>query len=282
MRNHIDWLTFTMTMPYGASETDERSLAQLYADTMEQAWLQTFDRETLSLCFGGDWEKNERSRAPYVDAWSLPDTGITLFASPTLTHCCVEVSGMGCERLIKLGALDVVLACVRERVTRIDLACDIETSVTPDQFVEKRTHKRMQADGRQSSKTGTTCYIGSQKSDRYARVYRYNKPHPRAHLLRIEHVFRKDYAKKVASEITENGISSVAFAAGEAFGWRHDVWHPSDNRDADISIVSPERETGKTVFWMLTSVVPAFKRLCENGTIRDPKLFLETYFLGDA
>jgi len=279
MRSHIDWITFTMTMRYQSSYPETFSTADVYGAAMEATWLANFDSDLLAAAYGGIWEKNEHSRAPYVDSWQLRDAGITLFASPTLTHCCVEISGQGCERLIKAGLLDMVLDNVRERITRIDIACDIETEVAPEEFTEKRKHKRMQAGGHQFSKTGKTVYIGSQKSDRYARVYRYNKPHPRAHLLRVEHVFRKAYAKRVAYEITAGGIDAVVSAAGNAFGWMHDVWGSGDGGCADLSIVSEKRATSRTVFWLVNSCAPAFKRLCDDGTIPDPKAFVEAYFL---
>jgi hypothetical protein len=279
MRTHVDWITFTMTMRYQSSYPETFSTADVYAKAMEDTWEENFDRELLAEAFGGSWMKNEFSRAPYVDAWQLPDRGITLFASPTLNHCCVEISGQGCETLIAKGLLNQVLQHVHSRVTRVDLASDIETQIKPSEFVEKRTHKRMQSDGYQNSKTGETCYIGSQKSDRYARVYRYNNPHPRAHLLRIEHVFRKAYAKKVAESILKDGIGNVVSAARDAFGWEHPVWEMGGDGGSDISIIKEKRATGKTVFWLVNSVAPAFRRLCEDGTISDPEAFIRAYFL---
>jgi len=279
VRTHIDWLTFTMTMRYNSQLSDDRELSQVYADTMEQTWLATFPAALLATAFGGEWDKQERSRAPYTDAWNLKDAGITLFASPSLSHCCVEISGSGCERLISLGVIDPVLQCVHERVTRIDIASDIECNTRPPEFVSITSHERMRASGYQKSDSGETCYVGSQKSDRYARVYRYNDPHPRAHLLRIEHVFRRDYAKKVAGECLSADLASIADAAGRAFGWAHSDWKTGGNVDLDLSIVSPERNAGKTIYWLVNSVAPAFRRLCEDGTIRDPEAFIREYFL---
>lgn len=281
MRTHIDWLTFTMTMQYASSYPDETTLSEMYALAMESTWLGAFGKTLLASAFGGDWQKQEHSRAPYKDSWIMPDGGITLFASPVLSHCCVEISGAGCERLIALGCLNDVLTLVADRVTRIDIACDIETKTEPLAFVEKRSHKRMMTDGHQDSKTGKTRYVGAKTSDRYARVYRYNPPHPRSHLLRIEHVFRKEYAKSVTKAVLECGVGSVSVAAGKAFGWVHDDWQTQTSDSADISVVSVERNMGKTIYWLVASVAPAFKRLCANGTITNPQEFLERYFLAD-
>jgi len=273
MRTHIDWLTFTIPMVYFGVEDDA------YADAIAQGFADIFGWKLRASVFGGAWEKQERSRAPYVDAWVQPEGGVTLFASPNLIHACIEISGQGCERLLVDGLLDNVLSCCKDRVTRIDIACDIETNISPLEFVGKVSHKKMRTSGHVLSDTGETCYVGSQKSDRYARVYRYNPPHPRSHLLRVEHVYRKDYAKKVAAECANVPVDSMAMAAGRAMGWNHPVWQPSISDNIDISIVRERGNAGNTIFWMVNSVAPAFKRLCQTGAIQDPETFLQTYFL---
>jgi len=278
-RDHIDWLTFTMTMQYGAVTGVASDFAEEYALAIEQTFLTTFGAGLVAKAFGGKWDKNEKSRAPYTDAWKLGNGDITLFASPTLTHCCVEISGKGCETLISQGTMEQILLHAKDRVTRIDIASDIKTDCRPSDFVSQTSHKRMTASGYQNSTSGETCYVGSQKSDRYARVYRYNEPHPRAHLLRIECVFRRDYAKKVAAECLASGVEGVASAAGEAFGWAHPIWKACDSEGVDISIVAAERNAGKSVYWLVHSVAPAFRRLCESGVITNPEEFITRYFL---
>jgi len=264
-----------MPMIYG----DESNEA--YASAIQAGFMDMFTKDVVSAVFGGAWRKGEKSRAPYTDVWSDAQNGISLYASPNLTHCCVEITGSGCEKLIEMGEILHVLERCAQRITRIDIASDIETTTEPQEFVEKLSHDRMRASGHQSSETGETCYVGSKKSDRYARVYRYRHPHPRAHLLRVEHVFRRKYAKKVASEIVDSSLESVAAAAGMAFGWEHEDWQPDSMESADISVISERRNTGTTVFWLINSCASAFKRLCADGTIRDPKAFLDTYFLTD-
>lgn len=274
MRTHIDWLTFTMTPEY-PDDTHEG-----YAQALERAFTSMFGNDLTSKAFGGTWERRERSRAPYVDAWSMNNDTVTLFASPMLTHCCIEISGKGCEALIAKGLLQQALKCAKDRVTRIDIASDIETDVKPREFVEQTTSKRMRSGGYQVSDKGETCYVGSQKSDRYARVYRYNPPHPRGHLLRVEHVFRRDYARQVVKAVLASGEDAVAAAAGKAFGWAHNVWHSEGaNEDAIMDIVGAQRGGKNTIGWLVTSVAPAIKRLVADGTIRDPERFFEAHFL---
>lgn len=274
MRTHIDWLTFTAT-PHYNDGTQEG-----YADALNGGLTALFGDVLANRVFGGDWERRERGRPPYTDAWELAgDRGLTIFASPTLTHFCIEISGRGCEYLICIDALNELLTKCHDRVTRIDIATDIETSVTPAEFVAISSHDRMRASGYQKSESGETCYVGSQKSDRYARVYRYADPHPRSNLLRIEAVFRRKYAKSVACACLDGGIDKVSASAGDAFGFRHTIWQPDTNDRADISIIAAERKMGKTIYWLVKSCAPAFKRLVEDGTIRDPQAFFSQYFM---
>lgn len=270
-----------MSPTYKSGYPEGTTFEEEYADGLLGAWETTFSKQILADAFAGSWEKRERSRAPYVDAWELKNAGISLFASPSLSHCCCEISGSGCERLINSGQMESIINAVSDRITRIDIACDIETDTSPVVFVEKLTHERMRASGTQISETGVTCYVGSQKSDRYARVYRYAEPHPRAHLLRVEHVFRKDYAKSVALACVSGDLQAVAEAAGRAFGWMHRDWDTGATNVVDISIVSPSRKAGNTVHWLIDSCAPAFKRLVESGDIRDPVEFLRRYFETD-
>lgn len=273
MRTHIDWLTFTMSMVY----VDER--ADAYADAIAYGFEDMFGEQLRADAFGGNWTKNERSRAPYVDAWTNPDNGITLFASPNLTHCCVEISGKGCETLISKNLLDKVLKSCHSRVTRIDIASDIETQVSPLEFVKAVSHERMRTFGHVLSETGETCYVGSQKSERFARVYRYNAPHPRAHLLRVEHVYRKEYAKKVAEACAGSTLVQIAKSSGDAFGWCHSIWDLVEDNSPDISVIKERGKTGGTVFWLVHTVGPSFKKLVQEGVISDPEAFLRQFFL---
>lgn len=277
MRTHVDWITFSVENVYPEFTPDDP-----YGGSLERGLLMLLGEPLVRLAFNGEWELRERSRAPYKHAWALKDSGITVFAAPALPHFCVEISGEGCERLIALKALQMTLERVSERVTRIDVASDIETEVSPQEFVSEVKHERMRANGYQNSESGQTCYVGSQKSERYARIYRYSHPHPRAHLLRVEHVFRREYAKAVAARICDTSQDAVANAAADAFGWAHRVWDTGVAELADITVVAPERKMGKTVFWMVDTVAATFKRLVREGIIKDPEEFLYRYFLSDT
>jgi len=273
MRTHIDWLSFTIPMVYDTGE------GAGYASAIRNGFLYLFTVDVVESVFGGAWTSGTKSRAPYVDVWQDVEGGISLYGSPNLSHATVEISGKGCEALIQSGRIEQVLKGCAERITRIDIACDIETDVTPVEFVAKHSHDRMRSSGVITSDNGQTCYIGSKQSERFARVYRYNPPHPRSHLLRAEHVFRRQHAKQVGNAIVEHGLSQVAASVGEIFGWAHPVWDMDNTTEIDLSITGAERNAGKTVSWLVRSVAPAIQRLIIDGTIRDPEKFFRDYFM---
>jgi len=252
-----------------------------YAEAIARGFLDMFGETIRANVFGGDWGKNEHGRAPYTDSWKLGGHGISLFASPSLSHCCIEISGEGCELLISTGNMEAVLEKCAARVTRIDIACDIETTTIPSAFVAVTSHERMRTSGHYVSETGETCYVGSQKSDRFCRVYRYNPPHPRCHLLRIEYVFRRDYAKVVAKRCVEEGTDAVSRAAQLSFGFTHPMVQGDGDKHADISIVSDSHKGNNTVFWLVDTVAPCFKRLVKEGVIKDPEQFIMRYFINE-
>ena len=273
MRTHIDWVSFTFSPVYDTNTEDG------YERAIQAGLLYMFTPAVVSAYFAGAWRKQERARAPYTDCWADVESGLVCFASPNLSHATIEISGQGCERLIEMGGMETVLHAAQERITRIDIACDIETDTTPVEFVAVLSHDRMRSSGVITSDTGQTCYIGSKQSERFARVYRYNHPHPRAHLLRVEHVFRRDHAKQISRAIVANSVGEVGVACGRAFGWAHRDWDVTPDSSVDISVTAPEKNVGKTVSWLVRSVAPAIQRLIADGTIRDPETFFRTYFL---
>ena len=277
MRSHIDWITFTMTPIYKSAYVD-MSPDAMFQNALVDAFIFTFGESLTSRAFGGIWTETSKGRAPYTQGWKLSDGDITLFGSPELNHYYVEISGKGCEKLIALGLLDDVLLGCKSRVTRIDLAVDMQTEITPTEFVAGATGKRTKSNGYQISASGETCYVGSQKSERYARVYRYNKPHPRAHLLRAEHVFRREIAREVAHAIASGGLLPAVRKCGDLWGWSNDCWDIAAGESADLRVAVAQRDSGKTVFWLVSSVAPAFKKLLRNGTIVDGEEFLRRYF----
>lgn len=183
----------------------------------------------------------------------------------------VEHTGQGCE-LLRLGErLDSVLRSDDFKFTRIDIAHDIETDARPLDFVSKRESKSQRASGYQVSDSGETCYIGSKKSDRTCKVYRYNAPHPRAHLLRIEYTYRGKQADEIQKLYIEGKtVGQLASMSGVRYRWSHPCYDLGVLQTG-IRAWRPDRKQGKTLRWMLAQVAPALVKLIKEDEITLPE-----------
>jgi DNA relaxase NicK len=141
------------------------------------------------------------------------------------------------------------------------------TDCAPDEFCALRDGKRFKSFGEIKSETGHTVYIGSRSSDRYARVYRYTEPHPRAHLLRSEFVLKGEQAKLAARELLAVGVDLYAARLGNSFGWKHKVWLPNEWSVEEAKAWRPDREAGNTVRWLYSQVAPALIKLHREGQL---------------
>lgn len=273
MHTQIDWLSFTIPhdkLPDGAGEA-------LYDEVqkMEWKWLPGTLRSRLESC---DWTEGKR-RAPYSHCAACEEAGLRIYFGGGLTHTLYEFSGVGCAWLRLRGLESDLLFEVASRVTRLDIASDIETALAPRDFVASGVAGRMKSRGSFTSETGDTEYIGSQKSERFARVYRYAPPHPRADLLRIEHVLRRDYAKQAASWIVAHGVSYVQKQIGQGFAWEHPIWQPDEADVEPLKVPRGERRMNGTLRWLIKSAAPAFRKLVAQGLIENPEEFLKEFFL---
>lgn len=270
----VDWISFTFPVEgyiwdkvTGHAAGLDRALQNYLGDT----W--SIMRETM-----GQWEQSG-GRAPYAASYRS-DVGMTLYYHPALDNALVEISGRGCDWLRTVGLERPVLHRARERVTRADLAVDIETATMPTEFASFAVSERFKALGIQQSDTGETCYIGSRKSERYCRVYRYFKPHPRSQYLRIEFVHRKRNARMFVNQAINSGYDwrGLANGGGEVYGFSHEDWNLSGDV-IPLQSWTPERHAGKTVSWLVSQVAPAFRRLVRDGVIDNPEAFVSEHFL---
>lgn len=175
----IDWLSFGFDM----AQTQLGMAFNLFdrvGKMLETQYPLFYERMVTPL----DWTPRT-ARAPYNAAMLRADHGATVFAHQMLGHGLVEVGGIGMDTLGGVEAEIEMLYHVRQRLTRVDIACDIFCDVQPDAFCSLRDGARFKSWGEQKSESGHTIYVGSRTSDRYARVYRYYEPHPRHQFLRV-------------------------------------------------------------------------------------------------
>jgi len=159
----------------------------------------------------------------------------------------------------------------------MDIAVDMSCNVTPRQFAADVKDTPVKTRSEFVSSTGETVYLGSRTSERYARVYRYNEPHPRAKLLRAEFQLKGVYANEAALKLTEGeALNGIAAALGEHFGFTHDVWK-ADDEPVPLKVRS-HAQTGNTVFWLTNTVAPLLKRLNETGKL-DAAAWFDEYVM---
>lgn len=182
-------------------------------------------------------------------------------------HILFELPGTTCQALRDVGLLDQVLREAADRLTRLDLAVDIPGGCSPREFVAAGYNARFKSYTEIVSAEGETEYVGSMKSERYARVYRYNEPHPRAGTLRVEHVFRSDYAKAAGQMIVSDGLLAAADASGNTWGWQAADWQPAGLTDGKVRAHRADRHEPGRVRWLHKVCIPALVKAEREGLI---------------
>lgn len=250
MKYKVDYLSYT----YIANE----------ADTRPPHLLDVFIWQTLPAEINRSLIEIISVKRPGMDRAYKAGEGTYIFANRR-GLVLIEHTGQGCDLLEENGVLLETIKRVHGRITRLDLAVDLHTDVTPAEFVSKRGETKVTARGTQISKSGATEYIGSRKSDRTCKVYRYFGRHPRAHLLRIEYTYRKEQANVAAHFLLTEGLEKTVQRSGAAYAWEHPVYTASV--DEPIPAWRPERRNGKTVAWIYSQCIPAITRLINEGVL---------------
>lgn len=265
----IDWYAFSIDLGTGYPEHGWR-----WGDIV------TALSEQVSIPFG-TWIEG-RGRAPYNHSATLDGTGLYVSWSGRFSHCHVEFTGVGCEWLRGRGGLNEVLTNHAHRTTRMDVATDFRTEVLPNEFAEKRDQKRFISTAHYHTKSGDTEYIGSRTSELMGRVYRYNSPHPRSGLLRIEHECKRKTAKASVRYVLDHGVEELQRELGARFGWSHPLWTGEHEDLPPLSIPSQTKSDAKTDIWLRSQCAAAFKKLVQSGAIQDPESYLKEVFLNET
>jgi hypothetical protein len=261
MFTKIDWISFTL--PIG----EEPTIA-LQGEAMARNALRELSPEHYNWIFNGQGWDFATGRPPYKYGFRRTDGGAMIYVGSNTGTILFEVSGRGCEDLADLTVAQQCIERIANNVSRIDIACDMPCEERPGDFVNARTLAKGMSIGFQKSSTGETVYLGSMKSDRYCRVYRYDDPHPRAELLRFEAVYRRDYAKALAWTILDaDDWKQIAATVGKRYGWQSENWKPGEAEPMEMSLPRPMRHEDKTVLWLLKTCAPALARCVENNAL---------------
>jgi hypothetical protein len=259
MMTHVDWLTI---VGHRTAEPADWTVHSAYITASD--WLEarsaTF-REAFECPL--DWQI-VKPRAPYSYARRSPDNTRTLYVHPLAAHFTLEVSGAWCSRIPDL--MPVILRDFADCLSRVDIAVDMTCATTPLAFDAACNPARIASRSRMQSSTGETVYIGARSSERFARVYRYNPPHPRSHLLRAEFQLKGEYAKACGRDVGDGtSLGAIAASLGRVFGFGHPDWQP-DAQPSPLKVAS-HAQTGNTVFWLTNTIAPLLRRLQREGKL---------------
>jgi len=182
-------------------------------------------------------------------------------------HLLIEMPGTACQSLRDAGVLHQVIAEAADRLTRLDVAIDIPGGCSPREFVAAGYNARFKSYAEIVSESGVTEYVGSMKSERYARVYQYNPPHPRSGTLRVEHVLRSEYAKAAAAAYTQSGLLELSAMLGNSFAWSSPWWQPDHLSDGKLRAARSDRHEPGRVRWLHQVVAPAIVKAAREGLL---------------
>lgn len=182
-------------------------------------------------------------------------------------HVLIEMPGTACADARDRGQLADILLDAAARCTRLDVAVDIPGDVSPSDFVAAGYNQRFKAKATLVSDSGVTEYVGSMKSDRFARVYKYAPPHPRAGTMRVEHVFRKEYAKEAVGMLAQQDILFLAAACGNTFGWQHPAWVPALLTNGKVKSSRADKHEPGRLRWLYGVCLPAIAKAHREGLL---------------
>jgi hypothetical protein len=269
---HVDWFSTSLACDFG----DEALISGVPQGGREAAT--TFVAVLPPSLLGLHSPQPVAPRAPYRYAYQCENSAARYSWHPDGDHVHIELPGRACLTAEKEGDLFETLKAYGKLATRIDIACDIQTKTQPSVFCSAGYSRRFSSYSIFSSDSGETVYVGSMSSERFARVYRYNPPHPRSHLLRIEYVFRKEYAPGVIDLLLREGYRGFLRSITDVFRWVHADWDINLWEGAAAALSRgyvPERHASRTLLWLETVCCPAIVRLTESGEIRNLEAWLD-------
>jgi len=195
------------------------------------------------------------------------DIGVTIFYGHPFNKPIVEMGGAACDVLAANDELMPLIHCHYEDLTRLDLAADLTCETTPASFLSHGLSGRYVSNGHANSATGQTEYIGSSKSDRSVKVYRYAPPHPRSDALRVEVTLRRELAKAAGQELLSRRVADVYAAACQPFAFKSPQWRlPTDDRLPRLTMKS-EPTSASRLRWLTTKIFPSVVQAHRDGLI---------------
>lgn len=210
--------------------------------------------------------------------WSLrlqnPDTKVSISVSDKRGGFKMELPGEACDHAREYGNLTDLIVSTRDWCSRIDLAIDINTgNLEPIEFrayayaATQSASKRLKSSSESHSGAGDTYYLGSWNSDRFARVYHFNPPHPRSEFVRFEAVYKGKYAKTLLKNWDGFSTETLVKSAHDTYKWEVQEIKNWDAAAFDVTVPRSDKSNGAQIRWLLTVCIPALRKALESGAV---------------
>lgn len=193
------------------------------------------------------------------------ESGICFRWGEVNDHIKVDCSGKSCDYLHEHNHLIDALRTYGDRASRVDIAIDVETDALPETWVAQLTLKRTPVVSTINSQSGQTVYIGSRKSERMCRVYRYYEPHPRSETLRVEVELKKNLARTFCSRLVNETIDGVIYGELLPYMVQPENWLEVEGEYEQTHHVLEKREHSDKLAWLERQVVPSLRELRDEG-----------------
>jgi len=270
----IDYYSYTIALD--APFTSKGNSVQEY---VENAFVSCLQKSPEVEAFSKGWTL-EPAKGFYFARLRHEGTGVALSWGNINSHVLVELSGKSCDMLDSVDLLIPLINSTSERATRIDIAVDFLSDVSPERFSAFRNVDKWKHTSYVFSASGETFYIGSRKGERMARIYRYYEPHPRAAYLRVESEYKGDAARALAARVQDFPLDRLALLAHEPFGWKHPLWNDSELAGEKLTYTAYRSTNASTVRWLYGVVASSLRRAIKEGLI-DWKEFEKLIMQGD-
>lgn len=169
--------------------------------------------------------------------------------------------------------LNPLLQAVPNRITRIDIAATFKDGISADALAALFTKKDMRKYTRIASETGVTQYIHNRQTERSARVYRYNPPHPRHEWIRIEFELKGHHAARAQEQIPKVGLQPIMAALLSDWGFVAGNFVNAIIKSTDTqSLAYASRQRAGGVRWLYGTAIPAVKKAIQTGELKREEL----------
>lgn len=263
----IDWLSFTVPLTSGTGSRTEDTRDFLLKVVNQ------FTDNLLTLVV--DWRSPEilQGKGFYASLIIDKATGARFSWGDINSHVFIELTGVACDAMRTAGILHLLLPIVAKRASRVDISGDTETELQPEHVIGSFYRDNDMTYSLINTDDGQTVYIGSRKSEKFLRVYRYREPHPRAALLRIEFELKGDRAKQTIDEIMSNGTVQTFQKFSNGYKWDTDALFDDAWTEGKLKARKYDREPGGSLIWILEQVKPALIKAHRDGLIDITEFF---------